>query len=319
MKNFTFQQGIEVHEHQFLDFADIRIGKDNRLFIDPYRVHLAALDGDVWAKKADALISSFFHTLLAAASQKDFSAIRNLILSTCGEINDTQLGFSSGKPCGNGASCNLIFPAIQQMIDQDLFAQGLVIDLADIAIWAPGIGPDHLSDWVTNIVWPVLHEFTQSQFLKYGLSREPAQPAMRLAWRPSSTSWENTAYESYSCDGHRILLCPKKFLHQKLLLSAEDFLTRQVLTYRQKEHLDQKTNLCRYVSKADGSITIKKPSKKTLRQYEVNGQNHLDYVRFHTRENPDLIRRYHEQPEFLPGSTEHFISDAKLDAILYHA
>ena len=109
MKNFTFQQGIEVHEHQFLDFADIRIGKDNRLFIDPYRVHLAALDGDVWAKKADALISSFFHTLLAAASQKDFSAIRNLILSTCGEINDTQLGFSSGKPCGNGASCNLIF------------------------------------------------------------------------------------------------------------------------------------------------------------------------------------------------------------------
>ena len=48
------------------------------------------------------------------------------------------------------------------MIDQDLFAQGLVIDLADIAIWAPGIGPDHLSDWVTNIVWPVLHEFTQS-------------------------------------------------------------------------------------------------------------------------------------------------------------
>lgn len=24
MKNFTFQQGIEVHEHQFLDFADIR-------------------------------------------------------------------------------------------------------------------------------------------------------------------------------------------------------------------------------------------------------------------------------------------------------
>lgn len=47
MKNFTFQQGIEVHEHQFLDFADIRIGKDNRLFIDPYRVHLAALDGDV--------------------------------------------------------------------------------------------------------------------------------------------------------------------------------------------------------------------------------------------------------------------------------
>lgn len=49
MKNFTFQQGIEVHEHQFLDFADIRIGKDNRLFIDPYRVHLAALDGDVWA------------------------------------------------------------------------------------------------------------------------------------------------------------------------------------------------------------------------------------------------------------------------------
>ena len=67
MENFTFQQGIEVHEHQFLDFADIRIGKDNRLFIDPYRVHLAALDGDAWAKKADALIDSFFQIFLIYA------------------------------------------------------------------------------------------------------------------------------------------------------------------------------------------------------------------------------------------------------------
>ena len=318
MDNFTFQQGIKVHKHRFLDFADIRVGKDNRLFIDPYRVHLAALDGNAWAKKADTLIDSFFHVLLAAASQKDYSAIRSLISNTCGEINDTQLGFSSDKPCGNGASCNLIFPAIQQMIDQDLFAQGLVIDMADIAIWAPGIGPDHLSDWVTNIIWPVLYEFTQSQLLKYALPREPSQHAMRLAWHLSSTSWENTNYEPYSCNGHHILLCPKKFLHQKLLLSTEDFLAKQILTYRQKEHLDQKSNLCRYILKADGNVAIREPSKKVLRQYEVKGQNHLDYVRFYTRRHPDLIRRYHEQPEFLPGGSEHFISDDKLDELLYH-
>ena len=57
-------QGLCVEGHKDLDFADIHIGEDNRLFIDPARVHLAALAGDSWAKCAVELLDSFLMRFL---------------------------------------------------------------------------------------------------------------------------------------------------------------------------------------------------------------------------------------------------------------
>ena len=77
MDNFSYVFGLPDHHHASLEFADVQVGTDNRLFVDPARIHLAALAGYSWAMEADALIQSFFNTLYDAAAQRDFEAVRN--------------------------------------------------------------------------------------------------------------------------------------------------------------------------------------------------------------------------------------------------
>lgn len=59
MDNFSYVFGLPDHHHASLEFADVQVGTDNRLFVDPARIHLAALAGYSWAMEADALIQSF--------------------------------------------------------------------------------------------------------------------------------------------------------------------------------------------------------------------------------------------------------------------
>lgn len=51
MKNFSYIHTLPAHQHAELDFADVNVGRDNRLFVDPSRIHLAALAGNAWAKR----------------------------------------------------------------------------------------------------------------------------------------------------------------------------------------------------------------------------------------------------------------------------
>lgn len=165
MKNFSYIHTLPAHQHAELDFADVNVGRDNRLFVDPSRIHLAALAGNAWAKEADLLITSFFDALYTAAAQKDTATVCSL-LRACGEINETQLGMSRSTPRGNGASVPLIFSAINQMMNEGLFEKKLVESIADVPIFADRVGADRLSDWTTNLIWPVLQDFTVAQYEK---------------------------------------------------------------------------------------------------------------------------------------------------------
>lgn len=317
MTNFTYLQNLSVHDHTYLDFADVHIGRDNRLFIDPARIHVAALDGDFWAKKADALINSFFTHLCLAASAHDYSAVQNLIRNTCGERNETQLGWSRGYPAGTGASLELIWPAIKQLISRRYFDEGLVSGLEDIPIWASGIDADRLSDWVTNIIWPVLHEFTTYQYNKYHLPHANEAVIDVSIWDSNLGLWRPVTFPRLLCNGETILLCPKKFLHTHLLMSAADFLQKIVLEWRQREHLDQRSGLCHTHTDQDGNQEWRSPTKKELVDFEVRGNSRSDYIYRQTLNNPDMIRAYHRRYEVRPGDSSKFISDEELNRLLY--
>ena len=139
-KNFTYGQGLEEHKHELLEFADIQIGRDNELCIDPARIHLLALSGDKWAIKADSMFNSYFFALFDAAKAKDYLLVEGLVKNHCGEINYTQLGMSKYEPSGNGASYRLVYPAIYQMIERGLFEKDLIVSISDIPIWTKRIG-----------------------------------------------------------------------------------------------------------------------------------------------------------------------------------
>lgn len=317
MINFSFCQELPWHQHCHLDFADVRVGRDNQLFIDPSRIRLSALNTDPWAMKANELIDSFFLTLCKAVTTRDQYTVQYLIESTCGELNETQLGWSRGYPAGTGASWGLIKPAIDHMIQAGYFDEGLVTSLADIPIWAEGIDADRLSDWITNLIWPVLYQFTDYQYKKYHLPRNCQISTTHLAWNPSTTQWESISVPAFLCHGESILLCPKRFLHTQLLLSTEDFLCKVVLEYRQREHLDGLSPFCHSSINSNGDQIWTPPTKKELLELEVYGHSHTNYVHRHARQHPEMLTQYHRRFEFRPGDPSKFLSDEELDTILY--
>lgn len=316
MKNFSYIHNLPAHHHTELDFADVKVGRDNRLFVDPSRIHLAALAGNAWAKEADLLITSFFDSLYAAAAKKDIAAVRSLIRA-CGEINETQLGMSRSTPRGNGASIPLIFSAIKQMMDEGLFEKKLVKSIADVPIFADRVGADRLSDWTTNIIWPVLHDFTDAQYEKYGLQKDKSAMVKRFRWDSNYFTWQECSVQYLTCDETRILLCPKKFLHKHLLLSTEDFLKSRVLVYRQQELLDAQSSLCRQRQCKDGSIVLLEPRKKDIVATEIGETSHTQYVRDSIKAHPHLLTEYHHRFEYQPNKEDYFISDSELDDIFY--
>lgn len=317
MENFSYVQSLSIHDHKKLDFADIRIGIDNRLFIDPARIHLAALAGNPWAQNAKVLLDSYFDELFNIAKRRDLPALRCLIERACGEINETHLGMSHGQHAGNGASFFLIYPALKQMLEQGLFEQGCVIGIEDVPIWTRGIDADRLSDWTTNIIWPVLEDFTTFQYRKYGLPWQHTDKAHRQAWNPDHKAWEKQSSTPILCADRSILLCPKRFLCKTLLLGTAGFLRSEVLEYRQRQHLDAHTALCGQKVQASGQVTYTAPTKKDLMHHEVEGMGYLPYVLLHTKAHPELIHQYHQRYEYRPGKDEWFISDETLDKILY--
>lgn len=317
MDNFSYAFGLPDHHHASLDFADVQVGTDNRLFVDPARIHLAALAGYSWAMEADALIQSFFNTLYDAAAQRDFEAVRNLTIDTCGELNETQLGLSRGAPRGNGASFPLIFSAVYQMVEDGLFEKDAVNSIADIPVLADRIDADRLSDWTTNIIWPVLRTFTFMQYEKYGLTIHPTSCVPRLFWDADFATWRETSSHDLSCNGKRIWLCPKPFLHKRLLMSTEKFLKEQVIEYRQTVHLDNRSDLCRQKELKDGSTILMAPYKKDVYNAEIRGNSHTQYARNYAKECPSLLHDYHHGFEYQPGKASYFISDEELDEILY--
>lgn len=317
MNNFTIISGIESSGHHMLDFADIHVGRDNRLFVDPSRIHFAAIEGNPWAIQAHRLIESYFDALYAAAVHKDYAQVQALIQDTCGEMNATHLGYSHAAPSGTGASLQIIYPAICQMIDNGFFDQNLVTSMADVPIWAENLDADRLSDWITNIIWPVLYDFTEQQYLQYDLLPNFGKEFVLHRWNGHLNRWENVRVRLHRCNGHDILLCPKVFLHKRLLFTAEDFLRRQVLVYRQQVHLDNQSDLCQQRVQKDGSIAYKEPTKKALIEHEVKGSRHSDYLHRHTCAQPKLLAQYHQSFEYRPGNPENFISDDELDELLY--
>ena len=119
------------------------------------------------------------------------------------------------------------------------------------------------------------------------------------------------------CGNYKILLCPKRFLHKRLLFNTDDYLYKQVLVYRQKQLLNERSNLCKEKEDKYGNKVLIEPTKKDLMQYDVKGQDHIDYILLYTEQNPNMVKKYHDNFELRPANDSRFITDEELDAILY--
>lgn len=81
-----------------VDFVDVDVSTDNRIFIDPRAIRLQK--GDL-QESCVACLVSFFTEILDAIRLKNPAKVRQL-MRHLGEPNETHLGFSRGRSRGRG-------------------------------------------------------------------------------------------------------------------------------------------------------------------------------------------------------------------------
>ncbi len=172
-------------EQPELNFVDIDVAKDTRLFIDPY---LLASSEDPWSIEASGTIKSFFGFFLGLLYGGEREAARELF-DQLHEPNETCLGMSRKKPQGRGVGEQDAQRIFDSLAESQAARTGLLHDLEDCRVFVKGIGKDKASDMSTNIIRRHLIEYTIDQCRIWDMPLRSDSPS-GFCWNADNRSWE---------------------------------------------------------------------------------------------------------------------------------
>ena len=140
-----------------LDFVNVNLSKDNKLFLDPVRIKKATSE---FHKTCYKKIELFIQELLTFARNKEYQKLL-VMIDNLYERNETKLGYSirtkHGKSFGENGG-KILFHTLAK---SEMILTGLVEDIFDCIIMLPNIGEDKVSDLITTIIFLDLVEYTK--------------------------------------------------------------------------------------------------------------------------------------------------------------
>lgn len=311
--NFTEFQNMAIRGHRDIDFVDVHINADIKLFIDPERISLSK---HLFAVPAKEAIDDFFNTLCEAAARRDANEMYHL-LSFGKEPNETHLGLSSLYSRGKGTTPEILMPIISDMIEQGLFDSHLITQLGDLHLWTPNFHYDRLSDLTTNIIRSVLIEYTYNQYYQWRLPLDTEITHYVPTWDVNAHEWVIVDCPQFLSGDYPTLLVPKDFVGQQMLSSPSELLYKYALKYRQQEHLDEQSEHCHIRTKRNGDETILPPTKRELYNLEVKGQPAKSYLRNFGVARPNIVSELHNGHKDPNTKRNVFMTDYELDTLLY--
>ena len=311
--NFSYQKSLKIHNHSYFDFVDINPDSDQAFYLDAEQISLC---DDKYSRNATKAIDSFFYSLCEAAQNRDYNRLLNLC-SFCGEVNMTHLGLSLKSSKGKGSSPQIIMKIVDGMISHGLFENESVTRFSDLSLLTPNFDKDRSSDLITNIIQNILYQFTVDQYKHWNLPLSNSLFSLHY-WDPDTRAWKKEYVPAPTCAGQIILLTPKWFVREKLLLSTEEIFYKYILKYRQNEHLDSQSNLCRKKIDNKGNVSYLPPSKKTLKKIEYADIRRKDILIESTNKYPNLLDIYHRDMEYRNCIGKILIDDDTFDRILYN-
>ena len=290
--------GLQGISHKDIDFVDIVLAPDTKLFLDPCLIEFGKTE---WSAKAQKTISSYFDRFYDLYRGHTSDDEKLALFEHAHEINATRLGY------GNGHNGKAKTP--QGMLDTfrlvpNLLRNGVELSQAsDLVVFIRDFAEDCLSDMLTNIIYKELVDFTLEQCLKYGKETQEA-PAGCYCWSDTTTRWEQYQGSSLVVNGKPILLVPKNIVRNRYYFTVDQFFSRIILAHIQNEE-----------SWIDAKGKAQKPPKKQLRKKYQGDRSTLDCAINMTAETPLYLPEYHRQlPALYSGQG---MSDEELDDILY--
>jgi hypothetical protein len=198
-----------------LDFVDIELSTDNRLYLCPYAIQIR---DDEWSASCGDHIRSFFNEVLDALRQGNVGRTSHL-LGNLHEPNETFLGESRGLPDGRGWGEQKAADLAEALRNSRAFHTGLLSDISEAELFIYGVGPDSISDLTTNILRGKLSEYTKQQCELHDI---PTRRVFSLGpkWNIERRNWEASIYETPVVENRPIILVPKFSVRRTLSLSV---------------------------------------------------------------------------------------------------
>lgn len=263
-----------------LDFVDVRLDTDIPVFLDPTAIKSLQ---SPWGNELSSLLQSFFETVLSYIKSGKHS-VAQALLASLSERNEFHLGYSQGKSQGHAFGAKSAESVWGALFKSNASLTGLLEDLEDTCLLIEGVGPDMISDAVSNILRGPLIKYTQDMCVYYDIPMISGVVSGPI-WNPVKGAWENS-FVTLPVAGKfgKIIFVPKLLVRQKLSYRVDEYYRHFLLPEMQRSELKAHTPLVEVLK--DGSERV---TKKAL--MEKYGKDKLAVVNM-TIKHPHALEDY---------------------------
>lgn len=276
-----------------LDFVDVDIEHDTRVFLSPRALTLMQTD---WGDGCVTLVQNFFETVLHCIKNGD-NAKAEALLQELREPNETHLGMSQGPSRGRALGDESAHDVWSALSQSAAAKSGLIHDLEDTVLLIHGISVDIVSDITTNIIRGPLIEYTQEQAKQLGIPLTQGVPSGPM-WHPGRGEWITQFVELPMTKTGKLLLVPKAIVRRTSLYDMQYYYRHFLLEEMQREELKAGSALVTMLKKGP-----KVYKKDLIEKYGADKNAVIDQ----TLKRPDVLDEYRKEMgkrPFLPLSHE---------------
>jgi hypothetical protein len=278
-----FSNLFEINKRQSeLDFVDILIDTDIRLYIDPFAL---SVEDDDWSMECNDLVVGFFQNLVDSIRGGNLSRARDL-LSNLHEPNQTRLGLSSMRPRGRGVGHRQSRDVYQAFANSKAIESGLLKDLSDCELFIDGIGHDKISDMTTNVIRRKLIDFTKEQCQKWFV---PMQHSPTGPWWDQDRKLWRSSYDYLPVyRGEPLILVPKRSVRYVMAIDDRKFYEMEVIEFI-RQHFNRAECL-----NATSSLfqLLRMGLRVTKKDVTEEFPKSKDFLRHFAETFPDVLDKY---------------------------
>ncbi len=261
-----------------INFVNINLDKDNKLFIDPMKLKRGKTE---FHQKCFSKVEEFVNILVDLAKNRNYKVLLEFVENFY-ERNETRLGYSiesrNGKSFGQNGGIELV----KLLTKGTIFEAGFIEDIFDFLMLTPNIGEDKVSDIITTILFMDLIEYTQKQCEMWKIPTKSIG-IKKLCWNHSSKAWQKIVEELPTHEGEQILFVPKSFVGKSYIFSYEKLYSDVIIPLY--KNLEMRKENSRFVVKyKNGRVHVL--GNKLRQEYPCTKYVVLDFIR-----NYDLAYR----------------------------
>jgi hypothetical protein len=278
----TFSQVFNISKSQpELDFVDVSLTTDNRLFVDPFALSQKL---DRWSQDAHHTLVTFFQRIVDDIRSGHEDEARGLLLHLR-EPNETRLGYSAHRPQGAGIGNMQAEELLRALSDSAAVRTGFISSLEETELMIEGISFDKISDLTTNIIRAHLVEYTHDQCELHNVARQ--ETALPPCFNADTMQWESRYFELPAHRHSPIVLVPKSIVRRSPAYDHQKYYQHFVLNFLQREELHNPSSMLVHTLKNKTRVVYKN-------ELGAKFPRAKDFLYRFSREHPGVLKDYRE-------------------------